>query len=181
MTRWVILLRGINVGGKNRLPMAELRALLSGLGYHDVQSYIQSGNCLLSSTISDKAAIEQSIQSAIQAAYDFSPQVFALSVGTLEQAYQNNPYRVDDESGAQVHFYFLSTAAPNPDPAALDALRAESEAFTLTDTVFYLYAPQGAGRSKLAAGAGRKLGVPVTARNLRTIKKLLSMAGVLES
>lgn len=177
MAKWVVLLRGINVGGHNKLAMAELRSLLGKIGYQDVKTYIQSGNCILTSSDASAEVIERNIQSAIKSAYGFKPQILAMTVEDFSAALSANPYPVDEHKGATVHFYFLAQQSKAAGEDALEALRASDEAFTLTPKVFYLHAPSGVGRSKLAARAEAKLGVAATARNLRTVKKLIELAG----
>ena len=90
-------------------------------------------------------------------------------------AVSRNPFPATDEQHKTLHFYFLESAPPHPDLASLDALKSATEQFTLIDSVFYLHAPDGIGRSKLAVKVERALGVPATARNWRTVNKLLEM------
>jgi uncharacterized protein (DUF1697 family) len=167
---YVVLLRGINVGGKNILPMKELAQLLENLGYQNVRTYIQSGNVVLRSPTRPGDEIGAEIESH----YGFRPRVFAIDADALAQASSNNPFPQGEAK--QVHFFFCHTPPVQPDTDRIEQLRAESEQYALTDRVFYLYAPEGIGRSKLAAGVERCLGVPVTARNLNTINKLLTIA-----
>ena len=79
------------------------------------------------------------------------------------------------KAGKELHLYFLVSRPKKPDLDRLDAVKARSERFALKDTVFYLYAPDGIGRSKLAAAVERSLGVAATARNWNTVEKLLEM------
>ena len=178
---WIALLRGINVGGRKIVPMAELRAVLSGLDYNAVQTYIQSGNCVFESADSNAANISDSISAAIDAKFGFVPKVMTLSLEALLSARDNNPFANVETPEKFVHFYFLFEPASAADIEALDALKTPSETYALTDAVFYLHAPDGIGRSKLAARAEQKLGVAATARNFRTVTKLLSMAGLNEA
>jgi uncharacterized protein (DUF1697 family) len=167
---YVVLLRGINVGGKNILPMKELAMLLERLGYQNVRTYIQSGNVVLRSATrpGDEIAAE------IETHYGFRPRICVIDADALAQASADNPF--PEGEAKQVHFFFCHTPPDHPDTDRIEQLRAESERYALTNRVFYLYAPEGIGRSKLAAGVERCLGVPVTARNLRTVVKLLDIA-----
>ena len=176
MKTWISLLRGINVGGKNVLPMKDLRAILADLGYQAVQTYIQSGNCVFQSSLTEPKAISTQIAEAIDQQFGFQPDVMTLSKSDLEEAIQANPFaeKADDPKG--VHFFFLSQPAVEVDVGALEELCKPSERFELTEKVFYLHAPEGIGRSKLAAQAERKLGVSATARNLRTVLKIMELA-----
>ena len=100
MEKFVVLFRGINVGGNNILPMKELKVLLLALGYSEVETYIQSGNVVL---VAEKVDLAQ-ISSAIESKYCFRPNVMVLSKKEFIAAVNNNPY-VSDE-GKTIHFYF---------------------------------------------------------------------------
>lgn len=172
MTRWALLLRGINVGGKHIVPMAKLRELLSGLGFVNVSTYIQSGNCVFN--VSDMGArqIAENVEDAIETAFGFKPSALALSMDDLRAALDDNPYKVEDDEQKFVHLSFLLETATDPNLEALESLRAHSEQFCLKGRVFYLHAPDGIGRSKLVAKIEKNLGVAATARNLRTVIKI---------
>lgn len=175
MNTIIALLRGINVGGHGKLPMKELKALLEGMGLADVQTYIQSGNVVFQSGRTDLPALAEEISAAIGQSHGFAPQVMLLGLAELVTAVSNNPYPATDEQHKALHFYFLASAPPDPDLAMLEALKADTEQFTLIDAVFYLHAPDGIGRSKLAVKVERALGVAATARNWRTVSTLLEM------
>jgi len=176
MTTWISLLRGINVGGKNILPMKDLRALLEGVGFEKVQTYIQSGNCVFEATGTEAGAISDAVAEAIEGRFGFRPAVLTLSADDFARAVEANPFANAADDPKSVHFFFLAEPASGADIDGLDALRAENERTGLTESVFYLHAPDGIGRSKLAAGAEKKLGVAVTARNLRSVLKLVDLA-----
>ena len=175
MKIWAALLRGINVGGHNKLPMAELRGLLEGLGYHKVRTYIQSGNCVFEADGTDPRKIEIKIARALKSKFGYQIPVMALSITDLERLVDKNPYDVAEDQAKTVHIFVLSEPALSPDLTKLETLKAPSETFTLTGKAFYLHAPDGIGRSKLAAGAEKALGVAVTARNLRSVRKVLGL------
>jgi len=178
MTIWIALLRGINVGGNNLLPMKDLRALLESAGLMQVRTHIQSGNCVFETGEIDPRALEQLIADAIDGAFGFRPNVLVLSADNFAAALAANPYPEGLDDPKTVHFSFLAEPASNADLPALEALRAESERFHLTGEVFYLHAPDGIGRSKLAAQVERHLGVAATARNLRSVMKIAALAGI---
>lgn len=174
MHTWILLLRGINVGGNNILPMKELKALCDDLGFQDVQTYIQSGNCVFRSDHPDAATVSSRLEDAIEERFGFRPPVLALSNSDLTAAIAANPYPDGDPKCVQL--FFLFEPATTADLTALDALKAPSEQFELTDKVFYLHAPDGVGRSKLVAKVDKFIPVEKTARNLRTALKLQEMA-----
>ena len=172
----IALFRGINVGGKNVLPKKQLVAILEALGAQSVQTYIQSGNAVFQSMDRDCARFAASLTSAIQQGLGFASQALVFGRDTLAKAIGDNPYP-DVESGAgSLHFGFLFATPPSPDLRKLDSLRSPTERFHLAERVFYLHAPDGVGRSRLAASAERLLGVPMTDRNGRTVAKIMAMA-----
>ena len=148
---------------------------LARLGCADVETYIQSGNAVFRA---DRGAddLAESIGAGIAAEFGFRPAVLLREAGQLAVAVAANPFAQDVQAPKSPHFFFLAAPARGADLATLAALVAPGEAFHLTDTVFYLHAPGGIGRSALAARAERLLGVPVTARNLRTVSALDQMA-----
>ena len=174
METYVALFRGINVGGKHRLPMQNLVKVLEEAGCRRVRTYIQSGNVVFQARKQDRQTLARQISQEISAAKGFAPMVLLLTEDTLREAVANNPYPT--EEGKALHFFFLDTPAVTPDLERLTDLKARSEAFTLKRSTFYLHAPDGIGRSKLAAKVEQCLGVPVTARNWNTVRKLLEMA-----
>lgn len=176
MKTYIALLRGINVGGKNKLLMKDLISILSGMGYEDIRTYIQSGNVVFRNKEEQQAGkMAEDISSLIMENHGFKPEVLVLELSELREAIKSNPFSVDD--GKALHFFFLGSEPENPDMERLFSLRSDSEEFRLCKKVFYLYAPDGIGRSKLAAKVEQSLRVPVTARNLNTVSKLFSMAG----
>jgi len=171
MKTWIALLRGINVGGHHLVRMKDLAGHLEAAGFSGVLTYIQSGNVVLQSAEHPGARIG----ALIEQHYGFRPAVFALSAEELRQAAAQNPF--DPEAGKQVHFFFCAPEPPRADTGLLDSLKAPNEAYMLIGKVFYLYAPDGIGRSRLAEKVGKALpGTEITARNLNTINKLLEMS-----
>ena len=175
MTTLVALFRGINVGGRNSLPMEQLREILSSLGCSEVQTYIQSGNAVLTSTVAPDALTSQ-ISAAIEQRFGFAPQVLVMTVERLAEIAAANPFPDAENEPSKLHVAFLTGAAVETDLDSLLAVRAASERFSLTDDAFYLHAPDGIGRSKLVAKLDRCLGVATTGRNWNTVAKLLQLA-----
>jgi len=176
MTTWVALFRGINVGGKNLLPMQDLRDILSSLGCENVQTYIQSGNAVFSAA-AGAGALSTQIKDAIEKRFGFAPQVLLLTAERLKAIVAANPFPDAEKTPKFLHVAFLTEAPADPDLDALSDLKAPSEQFLLFDGAFYLHAPDGIGRSRLAAKVERCLGVATTARNWRTVTKLLGLIG----
>lgn len=176
MKTYIALLRGINVGGRNMLAMDDLVAILEGLSLENVRTYIQSGNVAFESEREDFSELPDRIAREINENHGFRPQVLLLSLTELERAIASNPFPEAEAEPKSLHLYFLEYEPRDPDLDTLETKRAESEDYVLAGKVFYLHAPEGIGRSKLAVGAERALGVPTTARNWRTVNKILEMA-----
>jgi uncharacterized protein (DUF1697 family) len=172
----IVLFRGINVVGKRVLPMRELVALLERDGFEAVRSYIQSGNVVLRSRRGSAPALARRIGALVRSSHGFEPEVLVLGVPELAAAVAANPFAGADDDPKSLHLFFLAAAPPRPDLAALDRLRSGREAFALNARVFYLHTPDGFAGSRLAARAERLLGVAATARNWRTVNKLLELA-----
>ena len=176
MNTFVALFRGINVGGKNILPMKELVAVLEGLELSRVKTYIQSGNVVFQSKSNNTQELSRDIGSAIEKSHELIPQVFILSIQELQKAIGSNPFPEGEKDPKSLHLFFLGSSPVGPDLERLESLRSESEQCKLVDRVFYLHAPDGIGRSKLAANVEKALGVATTARNWRSVGMVMSMA-----
>lgn len=168
MKKFIILLRGVNVGGNNFLPMKELALHLEKSGFDNVETYIQSGNVVL---MSDRRP-DNGLAVLIHDEFGFTPEVLVLNENEFNSSVSNNPYK--GYEGKFVHFYFCKEP-PKLDTSKLETLALESERYTLVGNVFYLHAPDGIGRSKLVAKIEACLGVPATGRNLNTVNKLNAM------
>lgn len=172
MKRYIVLLRGINVSGKNLLPMKELVGILEGVGCDNVTTYIQSGNVILSSSLS-ASALEKLIAEALLTLKGFDVPVIALTVQKFKQAIDACPFETAE--GKLLH-YFFAASKPTLNKKTLHSLCTSTEEYELKGSIFYLYAPDGIGRSKLVANIDKVLGVPTTARNHNTVQKLQSLA-----
>jgi uncharacterized protein (DUF1697 family) len=188
MATHVGLLRGINLGGRNKVAMADLRGLVSELGHADVSTYIQSGNVLFTAAAdADTSALAAGLSRAIADKLGVSSPVVVVSREELAQIVAANPFPAEPDP-RRVHAVVLSEP-PWPDLAVkLDAARAKSAAASEADQVLaigrtlYLHTPAGYGRSVLAEALLRvvsspKSGATGTARNWATMTKLLELAG----
>jgi uncharacterized protein (DUF1697 family) len=176
MKTYIALFRGINVGGKNALPMKELVGLLEDLGARKVKTYIQSGNAVFVAKDKDAPRLSNMIKAEIKKRRGFEPYVLLLGLEDFARAIEQNPFPEAESDPQALHAGFLGAAPGRPDMKKLESLKSDSERFRLIDSVFYLHAPEGIGRSKLAANAERLLGVPMTDRNWRTVRAIWSMA-----
>jgi len=172
---YIALFRGINVGGKNALPMRELVAVLEEFGAGNVKTYIQSGNVVFASPEKDASRLSKKISYEIKKRRGFEPHVLLLELEDIERAITKNPFPEAASHPQTLHAGFLASTPEKPDLKKLESLKSNRERFRLIDSVFYLHAPEGIGRSKLAANAEKLLGVPMTDRNWRTVCKIREM------
>ena len=173
MSKFIVLIRGINVGGNNMLPMKELAGLLKDIACENVKTYIQSGNVVLESD-REAGQLSKEIGSVILRAKDFKVSVLALTQKDFERAVNENPYST--ENGKILHLFFLSKTPSGPDFSILEHYKSASEQYELKGRVLYLYAPDGIGRSKLVSKIEKAMGVPTTARNWNTVQKLAELS-----
>lgn len=176
MSTFVALFRGINVGGKNILPMKELIKILEDLGLSKVQSYIQSGNLVFQAESNSTAELAREIGSVVLKNYGLDVQVLVLSFPEYKSAVVANPYPEGEADPKSLHLYFLQSPPANPELQRLEEVQSSSERFMLIGNVFYLYAPEGIGRSRLAANVEKRLGVVTTARNWRSVMAIMGLA-----
>lgn len=177
MNTYVALFRGINVGGRRVLPMERLRRILAGLGLEEVRTHIQSGNVVFRTGAGAVSTLSRKISAAIEEVQGFRPEVILLDIADLEKALGRNPFPEAEAEPRTLHLGVLARDPRHPDLEALEDAKKDGERFHLHGRFFYLHAPHGIGRSKLAAVAEKALGVPLTLRNWRTALKLRSMAG----
>jgi uncharacterized protein (DUF1697 family) len=185
MSSHVALLRGINVGGNNKVPMAELREVVASLGHTGVSTYIQSGNVLFTAqegAAADAPALAAGLEQAIERAFGLRLRVVVLSRAELAQVIGDNPYQAEPNP-KYVHAMFFP-AEPGPEVqesvAAAERQAAEKggrDEATVVGRTLFLHTPDGYGRSELATRLARARG-PVatgTARNWATVTKLLAL------
>jgi uncharacterized protein (DUF1697 family) len=179
MKTYIALFRGINVGGRNSLPMKELVTILQSLGAQDVRTYIQSGNAVFRAKEQNGARLSRRISTAIEQQRGFEPHVLLLALEDLQRIIDENLFPEAATDPRTLHVGFLASKPASPKLAVLDSLKRDTERYQLGDRAFYLHAPEGIGRSKLAANAERLLGVPMTDRNWRTVCTIREMATAL--
>ena len=169
MPRQIALLRGVNVGGNKRVEMARLRALMEELGYSDVRTYVNSGNVVFSGP----RRSEQHLETAIAKAFGFEVPVVLRSRDELADVVAANPLR-DVATDPAKHLVVFCAAKASTD---LDPADFAPETFLVRGREVYLWAPGGIGTSPLAKLlAAKSLGDKSTARNWRTVEKLLELA-----
>lgn len=173
---FVALLRGINVGGRNRIPMAQLRSICAGINCQEIQSYIQSGNLVFTS-LSWAEALEQGLERAIGQAFPFSVPVIVRRASSWSRYVKGNPFPNESKKEANRVLLSLSKLPPRADAASELQQRAiRGDRVVKKDDAIWIHCPNGVGRSNLTpAMLDRYVGSPVTARNWRTVLKLDEM------
>jgi uncharacterized protein (DUF1697 family) len=176
MTRQVVLLRGINLGSRNRIAMPELRDLLTEAGFDEVRTYVQSGNVVLASDLSpDRLAKE--CQGLIADRFGLEVPVVARTRDELAEVVARDPLGDAAANPKRYQVTFLDAELGDETVGKLRAAVVESERLVVDGREVYAWHPAGAARSKLwALLAGRGLGVTATSRNWTTVTKLLAMA-----
>jgi uncharacterized protein (DUF1697 family) len=157
--------------------MKELVAILEDIGAQSVRTYIQSGNAVFQSVETNLVQLSKRLSAEINKRHGFEPCVIILTLDALKSAMANNPFPEAENDPGSLHLGFLAAQPMTPDMEKLNKIKTESEQFHLSNDIFYLHAPEGVGRSKLAASAEKLIGVPMTDRNWRTVCKVRELAG----
>lgn len=174
MPRWLILLRGVNVGGKGTLPMADLREALPGIGARNVSSYIQSGNLVLEHDETDAATLAGAVSALIEARFGFAPPALALTPADLTAILTALPDPGDIPPN-QVYIYLSHSALPDDLSETLAPYCTAGETLHAQARALAVLAPKGIGRSKLGPPLDRHLRGQATARNLTTLRRLQTL------
>ncbi|MEU7970952.1 DUF1697 domain-containing protein [Micromonospora sp. NPDC049089] len=177
MTRYVALLRGVNVGS-TRLAMADLRRIVTDLGHEDVQTYLQSGNVAFGSSVRDAEKLAAGIARALTDELALTVPVLVRSARELAAIAGGNPYADREDDPTRLLVAFLATAPEKSTADALAVPGGENVSFTVTGReVFLHYVDGGYGRSKFTnAYLEKKLGVVSTSRNWKSVRALAEMA-----
>jgi uncharacterized protein (DUF1697 family) len=177
MATWVVLLRGVNVGGANRLAMVDLRNVVTALGHTEVSTYIQSGNVVLRSDRKDRAAMADEICAGIKAKSGLSVAAVLRTPKELRASLAANPFK-DVPDAARTLITYLSGAPAAADVARLERDRFLPDQFVVLGSELYGLYPNGSGRSKMTLDYFEKrLHVHGTSRNLNTVAKLIELSG----
>ncbi|MFJ7150979.1 DUF1697 domain-containing protein [Streptomyces sp. NPDC100445] len=178
MTKHVALLRGINVGGRTQLAMADLRGLFTALGYEDVRTYLRSGNVVFGAPAGQiPAELAARIEERITDDLGTPVTVLVRTAGALARTLARNPYLGREDDPAKLHVTFLAREPTAEQAARLEVPAGETAVFTLTGDEIHLHVPDGYGRTRLNnAFIERRLGIPATTRNWRTVTALGELA-----
>ena len=176
MARLIVLLRGVNLAGRNRVAMPQLREALEEAGFEDVSTYVQSGNVVLSSKKSAKR-VQSDVERLIADRFGLDVSVVVRTRADLAAVVERNPLGKVAKNPKLYQVTFLDKAPSADVVRKLEAAAAGKEQVKHVGRELYAWHPDGVGRSKLAAlMSGKGLGVTGTARNWTTVTKLLAMA-----
>ena len=177
MKRYVCLLRAINVSGQRKIKMLELRELCQALKFSDVETYLQSGNIILS-TQKSQQAVEKELSKSISQEFGYADiDIFTWTAIELQKVYDANPFIKSNSDPSKLHFTFLNQKPNSKAIASLDKTRFLPDEFSVSGKVVFVYCPTGYGRTKINNSFfERKLKLRATTRNLKTIKNLIELA-----
>ncbi|MFD6433175.1 DUF1697 domain-containing protein [Streptomyces venezuelae] len=178
---YAALLRGINVSGHKKVPMAELRALLEGLGHGGVRTHLQSGNAVFTTEGGDEESLAAALGAAIEAHFGFAVDVLVRDHAYLKAIVDACPFPAADLEPKQLHVTYFSGPVDPERFASVGQPAFLPEEFRLGDRALYLYTPDGLGRSKLAEVLSRPRltkGLIATSRNWNTVTRLEEMTRV---
>lgn len=171
--KYAALLRGINVGGKNKLPMKDLAELFAATGCRNVETYIQSGNVVFDAPASVARQAPLAVSKAIEQQFGYRVPLVLRNGTDLAKIVAENPFLRQGAAEKELHVYFL---ADQPAEAELDATRSAPDEFILSGRQIYLRLPNGMGRTKLTnAYFDGRLKTVSTARNWATVLRLTAM------
>ncbi|MFF7551701.1 DUF1697 domain-containing protein [Streptomyces olivaceus] len=179
-TRYAALLRGINVGGARKLPMADLRALLEELGHGGVRTHLQSGQAVFASGHGDEESLAAELARAIEKRFGFPVDVLVRDHAYLRAVAEACPFPAADLEPKQLHVTYFFAPVDEERFAPVDRPAFRPEEFRLGDRALYLYAPDGLGRSRLAEALARprvNKGLIATTRNWNTVTRLVELTG----
>lgn len=180
MTTYIALLRGINVSGHNKIKMAELKQLFVNLGFNEVTTYIQSGNVIFQSEQIIISKIEQQIIEQIKQEFGHTINVLVLKKEDLSKIFISNPFL--ENKKIDIKSLYVTLLKDNyfvEGIKQLEPFLTNNEEFRIIDNCAYIYYPNGAGNSKLTTNLfEKKLKTTATARNWRTITKLVELSNL---
>jgi uncharacterized protein (DUF1697 family) len=178
-TVYLILFRG--VGGKTQLPVQTLRAKLTGAGFENVATYINSGNAIVRSRMSRKKVIA-TIAELCRTHFDFDKAIFAPTLAEWDALIARNPFaQAANKAPATVHAALLESTPQPEDVERVRGCTVQDETLEVIDGVVYLHLPHSFGTSKLAEKFDKWIGVTNTIRNWNTVLKLAELGRAAEA
>lgn len=173
METYLALLRGVNVGGKNKIAMKDLAAIFAEAGCHAPRTYIQSGNVIFEADGATALLVPAAVSAAIAARFGFQSPVVVRTAARIDDVVRDMPFPVDGVDGTTLHVSFLAASPSTERVAALDPQRFAPDVFVVRGDAVYLQLPHGMARTKLTtAYFDRALATISTVRNWRTVTAL---------
>jgi uncharacterized protein (DUF1697 family) len=177
MQTYIAILRGINVSGKNKIAMKDLKAALDGAGYQNVETYIQSGNVVFGYKQTSEKTLAAQITQLIKTAFGLDVPVLVRTATDIQQTYANNPFLkqkgIDTD---KLHITFLADIPAEENIAKTNTYSYPPDEFIISGNNVYVHCPDTYGNSKITNNFfENKLKVPATTRNLKTVAKLIEM------
>ncbi len=183
MTAIISMLRGVNVGGHNKIKMDALRALYETLRLRDAQTYVQSGNVVFRTEERDLVLVAKRIEDGIESSFGFRPGVMVRTSSELREVVRRNPFAM--RPGIDPSKLLVAFLARDPGPEARNkilGIKTDPEELRIEGREIYIHFPNGIAGSKLSwAVIERTAKTPATGRNWNTVRKLLEMAEALEA
>ena len=176
MKRWIALLRGVNVGGGNKIAMPALKSSCEGCGFQHVTTYIQSGNLVFDAS-GDEASVTAVLRKLLAEEHGLKVPVVVRTAHEMDRLVDRHPGLKAGIEAKFLHIVFLDKKVAKADARRLDAARFEPDTFDVDGREIYVTYPQGSGRSKLTIDVFEKaFGATATARNVNTVHKLVDLA-----
>lgn len=172
--KYVAFLRGINVGGKNKIKMETLREVCSAIGFENVKTYINSGNIIFETSKSDNQKLAEKIEKAIEKEFGLKIKTIVRSTAEIKNIVENNPFDGQFENDKDLHVFFLDEEMPKEKADLLLSNNNENEQYLVRDREIFCLLRISVLDSLMGKDyIGKKLKVSATARNWRTVNKVL--------
>ena len=179
MTKFIVLLRGINVSGQKKIKMSDLKSLFEDLNFTNVQTYIQSGNVIFSAKEKSNKKVEDKISSAIKSKFGFDVHVVVVTPEVIEHVIQSNPFLEKKKDAEKLYVTFLSENPSAENIKKLNTIDYSPEEYIIDGNYIYLFVPNGYGRAKLNNNFFEsKLKVFATTRNWKTVNQLFELSKI---
>ncbi len=174
--KYVAFLRGINVGGKNKVKMETLREVCAALGFENVKTYINSGNVIFETEQTDDKKLAAKLEKAIEKEFALNIKVMVRSIAEIEEIVKNNPFDGQFENAKDLHVFFLDEELPTEKRELLLSNNTENEQYFVQNREIYCLLRVSVLDSLMGKDyIGKKLKVSATARNWRTVNKILEL------
>lgn len=174
--KYVAFLRGINVGGKNKIKMETLRETFAALGFENVKTYINSGNVVFETVETGDKIISDKIEAAIQSNFSLNIKVITRTIAEIETMIADNPFAGQFENDKDLHVFFLGEQLPEEKREMLLSNNSENEQFAVQNREIFCLLRVGVLDSLIGKDyIGKKLKISATARNWRTVNKIVGL------